>query len=365
MVTIMDNPKIFNTLKKGVLNNIPYTLKPIECRIKLNQNESPFDIPEFLKKKIISRLDKSSWNIYPDFIPDDLYTKVSGYFKFDKSSILIGNGSNEMIFTILASTLESGKKFIMPSPTFDVYRLISSNLNADIKRVSLNKDYSFNVNQLAEESKTRGSVTVICSPNNPTGTIMKRDDIETIINSSQGLVVVDEAYIHFGGESAIDLVNKYPNLVVLRTFSKAFGLAGLRVGMMISNKDLINEFSKVKLPYNLNIFTMITLDEIFDNMDIVTENIKNILKEKEFLLNELFKIKQLEVTPSGANFFLVKSENSQFLFNELLKYDILVRDYSNYPMLENQLRISVGSHNDNISLINALTEIYSKKGLTQ
>lgn len=353
--------KINQTLKKGVLNNKKYTLKPIDCPIKLNQNESPYDIPENIKQKIIDKLKKNKWNIYPDFTPENLYKKTAKYFKVKKENILIGNGSNEMIFTIFASTLETGKRVIIPEPTFTVYKLIASNLNADIRTVKLNNDLSFNVNSIIKESSFPGSVTVIVSPNSPTGTYVPYIDLKKIIDASGGIVIVDEAYIQFGGESVIDLISKYPNLIILRTFSKVFGLAGLRIGIMIANDKLINEISKVKLPYNLNIFNLITLDIIFDNIDIVNNNLKMILKGKKYLEDNFSQIKELTVTPSATNFFLIKVKNSKWLFEKLLKFGILTRDVSNYPMLDNCLRISVGTEEDNNILINSLRKIYKYK----
>ncbi|HOV14576.1 MAG TPA: histidinol-phosphate transaminase [Spirochaetota bacterium] len=353
----MNNTKINFTLKEGVQKNKAYTLKPIDCPIKLNQNESPFDVPDFLKEKILTKLRKTKWNIYPDFIPDELYTKVASYFKLTNYNILIGNGSNEMINTILTATLESGKKVVIPTPTFTVYNLISSNLNANIDFIPLRSDYTFDVESILESSKSKGSVTILCSPNNPTGTALSRGDIELIVKNSGGIVIVDEAYIHFGGETALDLITQYDNIIILRTFSKAFGLAGLRIGFMISNVDLIKELSKVKLPYNLNIFTLITLSEMFDNISIVENNIREILKEKEFLYNELSKIKKIKIIPSQANFFLIVVENPDFIFKKLVEQGILVRDYSSYQMLEKCLRISVGNREENIKVTDALKKI--------
>jgi histidinol-phosphate aminotransferase len=355
-----DYSKVEATLKEGVKNNKAYTLKPIETPIKLNQNESPFDIPDTIKDKILSKLKEARWNIYPDFVPDELYQKIASFYGFNKENILIGNGSNEMIFTILTATLEKGKKVIIPQPTFTVYGLISSNLNATIKTVPLNADFSFNVEKLAEESKAAGSVTILCTPNNPTGTYLKRAEIEKILKASGGTVVVDEAYIHFGGESVIDLVNKYSNLIVLRTFSKAFGLAGLRVGFMVSNKNLITELAKVKLPYNLNVLTLITLNVMFDNIEFVENNIKQIKIERDFVKKELEKIKQIRIIPSAANFFLIEIEDPKFLFNKLVEGGILIRDYSDSPLLQKNLRISVGNREENESLIKLLNKIYSK-----
>jgi len=349
--------KISATLKEGVLKNKPYTLAHENTPVKLNQNESPFDIPEEIKDKILNKLKKSRWNIYPEFVPEDLYEKIASFYGFAKENILIGNGSNEMIFTILAASLEREKKVIIPAPTFAVYSLISSNLNADIRTVLLNEDFSFDTDKIISECTSPGSVTILCSPNNPTGTSLKRSEIEKIIQLSGGTVIVDEAYIHFGGETVIDLVKKYDNLIVLRTFSKAFGLAGLRMGIMISNKKLITELAKVKLPYNLNILTLITLDEMFNNIDFVNENIKKILAERDYLGGELAGIKSIKVIPTSANFFLVRTEDSASVFNKLLERGIRVRDVSSYPMLENHLRISVGSRSENEALIRALKNI--------
>jgi len=347
-------------LKKGVLNNKKYTLNPIDCKIKINQNESPFDLPKSIKRNVLNKIKNKKWNIYPDFIPEKLYKKIADSFNVKKENILIGNGSNEMISTILTATLESGKKVIIPEPTFTVYKLISSNLNANITSVTLNDDFTYNVDKFMEEAKSKGSVTVICSPNNPTGTFLSYDDIKKIVDASRGIVIVDEAYIHFGGETVIDLIKDYDNLILLRTFSKAFGLAGLRIGMMIGNENIIGQLSKVKLPYNINIFSIIVLEEIFKNLSFLEDNIKKILTQREYLENSFKEFNKLEVIPTSTNFFLVRVKDSKWLFNELLKFSILVRDVSNYPMLNNCLRISVGSKNENQLLVKSLRKIYKK-----
>lgn len=359
------NNKSFNkikiALKKGVLNNKEYTLKTINSPIKLNQNESPNDIPGNIKNIIIDKLKNKKWNIYPEFIPEELYKKIAKYYKLKKENIILGNGSNEMIFTIFAATLEPGKKIIISEPTFTVYNLIASNLNADIKTIMLKKDLTFNVDEIIKESSSSGTVTIICSPNNPTGTYIAFNDLKRIIKASGGIVIVDEAYIHFGGESVLKLINEYRNLIVLRTFSKVFGLAGLRIGLMISNKELIKELLKVKLPYNINVFTLITLDAILDNINIVNNNLKLILEEKKYLEENLSNFKEISVTPSATNFFLIKVKNSKWLFEKLLKFGILVRDVSYYPMLDNCLRVSIGTKIENKALIDALKKIYGYK----
>lgn len=352
--------KIYDTIKDGVLNNSLYTLNPIDCKIKLNQNESPFDVPNFVKKKILNNLKKKSWNIYPDFIPDDLYKKLANYLKVEKENILIGNGSNEMIFTILVATLEKGKKLIISEPTFTVYKLIGTNLNAEVVSILQNDDFSNNIEKISDAASNNGSVTIIANPNSPTGSFSNKKDLIKIVESSNGIVVIDEAYIQFGGESLLDLVDRYDNLIILRTFSKAFGLAALRIGAMVANQTLIKELSKVKLPYNINIFTQETLSILLDKKDIIDHTVKEIIKYREFLFRELEKINSIKVFPSAANFFLIRVDDSKLLFNKLVKYGILVRDFSSYPMLKNCLRISVGNMRENRYLIKVLTEIYKK-----
>lgn len=350
--------KITDTIKQGVLNNKEYTLKPIDCPIKINQNESPFDLPDKIKKKVLDNLKNKKWNIYPDFIPERIYEKVADKLGVTKENIIIGNGSNEMIFTLLAATIEKNRKIIISEPTFTVYKLIASNLNADIKVISLNDDFSYNVDSMMEEAKTKGSITIVCSPNNPTGTTCSYENIIKLLEASNGIVVVDEAYIHFGGKSVIELINKYSNLVILRTFSKAFGLAGLRIGLLISNHELVKQLFKVKMPYNLNVLTLTVLDAVFDDISFVEENVDYILDQRNKLNEELNKLKNLYVVPTETNFFLVKVEDSKRIFDKLLEYGVLVRDVSSYPMLKNYLRISIGSKEENEVLVDALRKIY-------
>jgi len=351
------NDFINKMIKKGVINNKEYTLTPIETPIKLNQNESPFDIPYDMKKRILEKMAVSKWNIYPDFIPDNIYEKLAKYLGVDKENILIGNGSNEMIMTILASIVETGRRVVIPTPTFAVYSLLSSNFNGEIIKIPLKPDMRFDIGRIVEESKYEGSVTVLCSPNNPTGRAAAKDDLIKVIENSGGLVVVDEAYIHFGGETMIGDLGKYSNLIILRTFSKAFGLAGLRLGCMIGAKDIITQLSKVKLPYNLNILNLITLEEVLDNTEFVEQNVEIILKQKEYMESELSKIKQIHLFHSDANFFLFRVEKSNFVFDELVKRGVLIRNYSSSAGLENCLRVSVGSEYEVKIFIECLKDI--------
>lgn len=348
---------IQDTIKIGVLNNEEYTLHPIECSVKINQNESPYDLPANLKEETVKRLLEKKWNVYPDFIPESLYNKVAKYLGVNRSNILIGNGSNEMIFTILTAMAESGKTVNIPMPTFTVYGLISSNLNATVNNIPPHEDLSVDIDALKKAAAIKSSITIICSPNNPTGRALSPQQLFDIIEASNGIVVVDEAYIHFGGKTIIDSINKYDNLIILRTFSKAFGLAGLRIGTMISNEKIITQLAKVKLPYNLNIFTLTALDVVLDHPEFVEENVAKILSQKQILWEGLNKHKELTVYPSDSNFFLFRTKNPKMLFDELVKRDVLIRSYSSSKYLEGCLRVSFGSPEENQKFLTALDEI--------
>lgn len=347
------------TIKEGVFRNKEYTLKALDAPIKLNQNESPFDLPGELKKKILDRVEKSNWNIYPDFIPDELYGKAAAYYGITGDKILLGNGSNEMINTVITGVVEKGRKVVIPVPTFSVYKLLSANQNGSIVEIPLNDDFSFRTDDIASEAKSEGSLTVICSPNNPTGSIMSKKDIIKVIESSGGIVIVDEAYIQFGGESVIDLIDKYDNLIILRTLSKAVGLAGLRLGIMISNKFIISQLGKVKLPYNLDIFSLTALDVVFDNMTVFENTAAYLNNERDRVFNELKKNNKIKFMDSKANFFILKTENPDAVFDKLFNAGILVRNVSTYPSLQGCLRISIGSKEENDKLLDAFSKIFN------
>ena len=275
--------------------------------------------------------------------------------------MLLGNGSNEMINTILTATLEKGKKLIIPTPTFTVYKLLGNNLNADVIEVPLHKDFSFDLDVIIKEAQAQGSVTVICSPNNPTGTTMSKSAIITLLEASEGLVVIDEAYIQFGGESVLELIKEYDNLIILRTLSKAVGLAGARLGIMISNPSLILQLDKVKLPYNLDVFSLAVFDEVFNYMQELEENAIYLVNERERVLKELLNIPMVQYYPTKANFFVLQTDNAEQVFEELLKREILVRNVSSYQGLDNCLRISIGDETQNNALLKALQEIYKAR----
>jgi histidinol-phosphate aminotransferase len=343
-------------VKQQVLNTPAYTLHAYDAEIKLNQNENPFDFPQDLKEETIQRCLKRQWSRYPDFVPDLLRARLAESVGWHKDGVLVGNGSNELLLASLMVLVKQGTPVAIPAPTFTVYSLIARILGAEVVTVKLNSDMSYNVNRLISQAKSSGArLMVICSPNNPTGSLLEESGLRKLLEKFSGHVLLDEAYIEFYGRSALKILPEYPRLLITRTFSKAMGMAGLRVGYLLAHTDLVTQISKAKLPYNINQFSLTAAEVALEHLDMFQPAINAILKEKEYLYRELSEIPGVKVYPSAANFFLVEVPvPPRVIFEELLRQGVLVRDVSHYPMLSKCLRISVGTHEENNRLLSAM-----------
>jgi len=343
-------------VKPQVLEVPAYTLRAYEADIKLNQNENPFDFPQDLKEETFRRFRDRQWSRYPDFVPDSLRLGLAEFVGWPKDGVLVGNGSNELLQATLMVLIKSRTRIGIPSPTFTVYRLISNILGAEIVDISLNPDFSYNVDELISKSReSEANVLIINNPNNPTGSAIPEEGLKRILDEFPGYVLLDEAYYEFCGHSGLGLLAEYPKLIITRTFSKAMGMAGLRVGYLLAHPELVAQISKAKLPYNINQFSITAAEVALENMGIFRVAIDNVLKEKERLGKELSKLPGFKVYPSEANFFLVQSPvEPRVLFDELYEQGILIRDVSSYPMLSKCLRISVGTREENDRLLSAL-----------
>ena len=348
------------TIKQKVRELRAYSLKPYRASIKINQNENPFDLPRAVKEEVLRRLSDRAWSRYPDFIPTSLLARLSSFSGWPREGLLAGNGSNELIQALLMVTLGGGKRVLICEPTFSLYRQIATVLEADVSTIRLTPELGFDLPALRHAIReTQPEVTIICSPNNPTGCVISDEDLSTLLSESHGLIAVDEAYHEFAQHSVVGLLADFNNLVVLRTFSKAMAMAGLRVGYLLGDPEIVREISKALLPYNLNVFSQ-TAAEVAIEM-YATELkpvIERIISERERLFVALQKIGGLSPVASRANFMVVESiKDPKRVFDELLERDILIRDVSGYPMLENYFRLSVGTPEENDQLIGALTEI--------
>jgi histidinol-phosphate aminotransferase len=307
------------------------------------------------------RLQHRPWSRYPTFVPTELHEKLAAFASWRADGVLAGNGSNELIQALLTVTVGEGSRVVITEPTFTLYRQLATVLGGEIVSVPLNENLTFNIPKLASKLvSTKADLTIICSPNNPTGCTIERRDLAALLRNTEGLVVVDQAYVEFGGEDHIPLLKEHANLIVLRTFSKAMAMAGLRVGYLLASPALVTEINKAKLPYNLNFFSMMAAEVAIERFDLLQPLIETMISERGRLFTALQQIQGLTPVPSAANFMLVRTTlPPKQLFEALHARGILVRDVSKYPMLADYIRISIGSPEENDRLVAALHEIFS------
>lgn len=346
-----------NNIKPSVRAISAYHLNGKQYEVKLNQNENPYDLPKWLKDELLDEFCGFAWNRYPSFGNLRLIEKLSSHVQIEPNRILVGNGSNELLQTLMAVSLSAGKKLLLVAPTFLIYHQLGRVAEADICEIEFEEDWSFPVNKiLSTLGQEQIELCIFCSPNSPTGATLKESDLIQILKRVKGLVLVDEAYHEFSKTSCLELQSDFKNLIITRTFSKAMGLAGLRIGYLIAHPALITEINKAKLPYNLNIFSEFVALKLLDHYDLVNKNVEKILSEKERLTRELFELNNVTPFPSEANFFMIKTPTrAPELFDKLADKGVLVRDISKYhPRLKNHLRISIGTPEENENLINSL-----------
>lgn len=351
---------VSNSIKDPVLALRPYTLSPHRASVKLNQNESPWDAPLEIKQETLNRMNERAWSRYPDFVPQRLHERLGEFTGWQPDGIIAGNGSNELIQALLMVTIGEGKRVLITEPTFALYRQITTVLGGKVASVPLRNDLQFDVHALLEEiENNQPHVTIICAPNNPTGCVISDKELAVLLNATRGLIVVDEAYHEFSDNSAVGLLRDHENLVVLRTFSKAMAMAALRVGYLLASPGLVREIAKAVLPYNLNAFSQTAAEvaiEMFEEK--LRPLIDAICVERDRLYFQLGSITGLAPVQSQGNFMVVRSSiEPKRVFAELLKRDILIRDVSGYPMLNDYFRVSVGTPQENDLLTRAFREI--------
>ena len=340
-----------------------YTLRPYEPRIKLNQNESPYDVPDELKARIAERLKDRPWNRYPPFVARSFISAVSEATGWAEDGILVANGSNELIQALLAVTVSAGTHVVVPEPTFTLYRLMTEVNGGTVASVPLTRELRFDVDAIVHAARrTDAAVIVLCSPNNPTGCWLTEEDVLRIHDHTDALVLLDQAYVEFGGFDGIPLLEGRPRLVVLRTFSKAMAMAGLRAGYLLAHPGLAAEVHKAKLPYNINFFTEVAAAEVLAGRALLAPSVDRIRAERDRLLAEMRSIPGIRVFDSAANFVLFRVEAPALthtaVFDRLLEeHGILVRDVSKYPMLERCLRVNAGTHDETGAFLDALRAI--------
>jgi histidinol-phosphate aminotransferase len=349
-----------DSIKPAVRALRAYTLSPHRASVKINQNENPWDAPVRIKDEILRRFEARKWSRYPDFVPASLNEHLAEFAGWKPDGIIAGNGSNELIQALLMVTVASGKTVLISEPTFALYRQVATVLGGAVESVPLTSSLQYDADALLRHVETlQPDVTIICSPNNPTGCSITDDDLDALLQTSRGLVVIDEAYHEFAEHSVVPLLREHPNLIVLRTFSKAMAFAGLRIGYLLASPELTREIRKAVLPYNLNVLSQIAAEVAVENYEAeLRPLVKQIIAERDRVFEALTQIDELSPVASRGNFMVVKSGISPArIFADLLARDILIRDVSSYPMLSDYFRFSIGTPEENNKLLNAIREI--------
>ena len=313
--------------------------------VYLDANENPFD---------------SGLNRYPDPYQQGLKDKISKRKNINKNRIILGNGSDEVIDLIFRAFCEPGKdEVICLPPTYGMYQVSADINNIGIKKVLLTADFEIDEQALVNAINTNTKIIWFCSPNNPSGNTLDPEVIKRITSSFNGIVVIDEAYIDFSSsQSWIDFLDFHENLIIMQTFSKAWGLAGLRLGMGFASPAIINILNNIKPPYNINTLTQEKASEALDNFEEKNQQVDVILSERALLIAELKKISAVKhIYPSDANFLLVKIDNASDIYEKLVTKSIIVRNRSTVALCESSLRITVGRPEENKILITAIKAV--------
>ncbi len=355
-----DSKRLANFFKPSVLNLEGYASPPQkQFKAKLNQNESPFDVPDDLKELCLKVMEKIEWNRYPINESPGLRHKLAERHEVAPEQILLGSGSNQIFQTLLTATLRPGDVSVVLPPTFSLYELFLNIYDGEVAEVLIEPDAKdFPLEQvLATINETQPKLTFLCSPNNPTGAELDLDHARAICEAAPGLVFFDEAYGEFSEQTAVLLLPQFDNLIISRTFSKAFSMAGLRFGYFITSPDIIAQLRKVNIPYNVNLFTEAVALMLLDHQELMQKNVDYLKTERDRMAMELRQMEKITVYPSAANFLLIKGPEEINLFAELKNRGVLVRDVGSYPLLGGFQRVSVGFRDENNLFLDTLKKI--------
>lgn len=308
----------------------------------IDANENPF---------------QTNVNRYPDPLQSKLKAEWSKYIGVPVYQIMFGNGSDEVLDLIFrAFCIPKKDNVVILPPTYGMYEVLAQLNNIEVKKAKLDENFQPDLVSIRKLVNENTKLLFICSPNNPTANNLKEDLIKDLIKSFKGIIVIDEAYIDFSSQdSFVSHINNYPNIIVTQTLSKAFGLAGIRLGICYGNPKIIDVFNKIKPPYNVNELTQKKALERLQNIDVVKKEVEIIMEQREFLIKELKTINCVDkVFSSDANFILVRVDDANLRYKQLIDNGIVVRNRTTQPLCENCLRFTVGTKAENLKLISIL-----------
>jgi histidinol-phosphate aminotransferase len=338
-----------------------YGLSP-EAILKLNYNENLFLPKEMLVSLLKEVAEECDLRIYPQEEENKLREKIGAYLKIPGESVAFGNSSDEVMDRVIRIFLEKGNRAVTFTPTFSIFRYCVKYYDADMIGVPLKRDFTIDVEAMRSAFKPETKLLYLCSPNNPTANQLKLEEIVTLTEEFPGIVLVDEAYAEYADYSVVPLVDKYENLVVLRTFSKAFGLAGIRLGYAVANAKLAQTIDKLPTPYAVSVISLSMGRKLLENVSTVQEAVNALKAERTKLIKKLNKVKGIEAFDSKTNFVLFNAaQPHDEIYLNLLKQGIIIKKLGKLLQYEHCLRSTVGLPEMNTKLLKALREYLGDK----
>ncbi|MBW2990030.1 histidinol-phosphate transaminase [Candidatus Woesearchaeota archaeon] len=333
---------------------------PLEGRkgfLRLDFNENTIGCsPKALAA--INSIKEEDISSYPEY--GKFKAKLAGSIKVKPEQLMVTNAADEAIMVVMQAYIEKQDQVILPVPTFAMFRFYASLMEAEIKEVLYKKSLEFPCKKVLDSITKKTRMVILCSPNNPTGTIISKDDVIKVIekaDKNDAIVLLDEAYYQYSGQECLGLIEKYSNLIIIRTFSKAYGMAGLRLGYAVSNREMIKDLMKVCSPYSANAVSMAAASAAIYDIDYVRWYVEEVKKAKKIVYGGLKKL-GIAAYPSHANFILAKFPNrADEVVKKLKEKKILVRDRSSYPLLKDCIRISIGTVKQAKVFLDALKEV--------
>ena len=341
-----------NREKESIRSLEPYVTNPTVCSVKLDANEGDKDLYLDLLKKLGES--DITLNYYPDDSYSELKKEINNYVGYEPKNITVGNGSSELLDLCVKTFVDKDETILSLDPTFSMYSIYAQVFSAKYIGAKAEEDFKLNVDSIIKDiKKNNPKLVILCNPNNPTGSVLTKEEVRKIVKSTDALIALDEAYMEFGDESLIDEVMDYDNLLIVKTVSKAFSLAGIRMGYIVANEDIITSIEKVRAPYNLNSLSTYIATEALRQKERMFDYVKNIKEEREKIYKALVDL-GVKAYPSGANFVFFKSDIDN-LQKKLVDKDVLIRKFSG--KLDGYYRVSVGTKEQNEKFLEAFKEV--------
>ena len=337
--------------KQSVKELQPYVVNPIVCSVKLDANEGNKDLFKDLLKDI---KEDFYLNVYPDDNYTELKKAIVDYIGCKEENISVGNGSSELLDLCVKTFVDKDETILSLDPTFSMYSIYAQVFSAKYIGAKAEEDFKLNVDSIIKDIKENNpKLIILCNPNNPTGSVLTKEEVRKIVKSTDALIALDEAYMEFGDESLIDEVMDYDNLLIVKTVSKAFSLAGIRMGYIVANEDIITSIEKVRAPYNLNSLSTYIATEALRQKERMFDYVKNIKEEREKIYKALVDL-GVKAYKSSANFVFFKSDIDN-LQKKLVDKDVLIRKFSG--KLDGYYRVSVGTKGQNEKFLEGFKEV--------